>query len=172
MAQVGQIVLYGTEGACRVTEICKMKVGHKREEYYVLRPVHREGATVFVPLNNELLLSKMRPLLSREEIDALIDKVGVEEPLWIEDAAERKAEFQRILLGSEREELLRMIRALYQRRSRLRERGKHLRGSDEQMLRDAEKLLNDEFALVLEIKEREVPEYIRSRVEKSPETDT
>ena len=92
MAQVGQIVLYGTEGACIVTEICKMKVGHKREEYYVLRPVHREGATVFVPLNNELLLSKMRPLLRREEIDALIDKVSLEEPLWIEDAAERKAE--------------------------------------------------------------------------------
>ncbi len=165
MAQVGQIVLYGTEGACRISEICKMKVGHKREEYYVLRPIHREGATVFVPLNNEVLLSKMRPLLSREEIHELIDRVSMEVPLWIEDASERKAEYQRILLSTQREELLRMIRALYQRRSQLRERGKHLRGSDEQMLRDAEKLLNDEFALVLEIKPREVPEYIQSRIE-------
>ena len=37
----------------------------------------------------------------------------------------------------------------------------------EQMLRDAEKLLNDEFALVLNIKPREVPEYIRSRLEEA-----
>lgn len=165
MAQVGQIVLYGTEGVCRISEICKMKVGHKREEYYVLRPVHREGATVFVPLNNQVLLEKMRPLLSKEEINGLIDAVSREQPIWIEDAAERKAEYQRILLSSGREELLRMIRSLYLRRSELRERGKHLRGSDEQMLRDAEKLLNDEFALVLEIDQREVPEYIRSRVD-------
>ena len=65
-----------------------------------------------------------------------------------------------------------MIRLLYLRREMLQETGKRLRTNDEQMLRDAEKLLNDEFALVLEIKEREVPEYIRSRVEKSTETDT
>ena len=171
MAQVGQIVLYGTEGACRISEICKMKVGHKREEYYVLHPIHREGSTVFVPLNNEALLSKMRPLLSREEIHELIDRVSLEEPFWIEDASERKVEYQRILLSTQREDLLRMIRALYQRRSQLRERGKHLRGSDEQMLRDAEKLLNDEFALVLEIKPREVPEYIQSRIKQRNPTE-
>lgn len=165
MAQVGQTVLYGAEGVCVIAEICKMKVGHKREEYYVLKPVHREGATVFVPLHNEALLCKMRPLLSKEEIHAIIDSVNAEEPFWIEDASERKAEYQRILLSSERKELLRMIRSLYLRRSALRQKGKHLRGSDEQMLRDAEKLLNDEFALVLEISQREVPEYIRSRVE-------
>lgn len=165
MVQIGQIVLYGTEGACRVTEICKMKVAHKREEYYVLHPIRREGATVFVPLNNPVLLSKMRPLLSREEIDGMIDRVSKEEVFWIEDASERKVEFQRILLSSQREDLLRMLRGLYERRSQLRERGKHLRGSDDQMLRDAEKLLHDEFALVLEIKEREVSEYIRNRME-------
>lgn len=166
MAEVGQVVLYGAEGVCRISEICRMKVGHKREEYYVLRPIHREGATVFVPLNNEALLSKMRPLLTVEEIHGLMEQVAGETPFWIEESGERKVEYQRILQGSDRLELLRMIRGLYLRRDALRQRGKYLRGSDEQMLRDAEKILNDELSLVLEIDRREVPEYIRRRMER------
>lgn len=165
MSRLGETVLYGTEGVCKVAEICQMKVGHKKEEYYVLRPVHREGSTVFVPVNNESLLAKMRPLLSKEEINALIDGVNKEEKLWIEDAAERKTAFQSILTGGDRRELLCMIRLLYLRREMLQKAGKRLRTNDDQMLRDAEKLLNDEFALVLDIPQREVSEYIRSRIE-------
>ena len=165
MSRIGETVLYGTEGVCTVVEICKMKVGGKREEYYVLKPVHRPNATVFVPANNELLLSKMRPILSKKEIDELIDNVNGEEFLWIEDHAERKAEFQKILVSGDRRELLRMIRCLYLHRQKLCENGKRLRSNDDQLLRDAEKLLNDEFSLVLNIAPNEVAEYIRARVE-------
>ena len=165
MPRLGETVLYGTEGVCKVAEVCKMKVGHKKEEYYVLKPVHREGATVFVPVNNEALLAKIRPLLTKDEIDEMIDGINREERSWTEDAAERKAEFQGILTGGDRRELLGMIRLLYLRREMLQEKGKRLRTNDEQMLRDAEKLLNDEFALVLGISQREVPEYIRARIE-------
>ena len=90
-----------------------------------------------------------------------------EETVWIEDAAVRKEEFRRILTAGDRKELLGMIRALYRHRETLKSAGKRLRTNDEQMLRDAEKLLNDEFALVLNIKPREVPEYIRSRLEEA-----
>ena len=53
------------------------------------------------------------------------------------------------------------------RRLQLRTQGKQLRTGDDQLLREAEKLLHDEFALVLNIPQREVPEYIRSHVEVS-----
>lgn len=49
------------------------------------------------------------------------------------------------------------------RRRELQKNGKHLRIADEQTLRDAEKLLNDEFAHVLHIPQQDVPDYIRSR---------
>ena len=42
----------------------------------------------------------------------------------------------------------------------------YLRIADEQTLRDAEKLLNDEFAHVLHIPQQDVPDYIRSRMER------
>ena len=37
---------------------------------------------------------------------------------------------------------------------------------NEQTLRDSEKLLNDEFAHVLQIPQQDVPDYIRSRMER------
>ena len=164
MYQVGENVFYGTEGVCRVEEIREMKVGGAMAEYYVLRPIYREGTTVYVPVNNELLVSRMRPLLTAKQIDKMIDEVNREDEDWIEDAAERKAEFQRILLSADRRELLSMVRVLYLRRLNLQTCGKRLRANDEQMLRDAERLLDDEFAAVLNIRQREVPDYIRNRV--------
>ncbi len=165
MSMLGKTVIYGTEGVCEVTELCKMKIGSTRGEYYVLKPIHRPGATVFVPAANETLLAKMRPILSHDEIDALIDGAGAEGFDWPEDHAERKIRFQQILLGGDRQELLGMIRCIYLHRQQLHCSGKRLRSHDEQMLRDAEKLLNDEFALVLQIPQQDVPEYIRARLE-------
>ena len=164
MYQPGETVFYGTEGVCRVDEIREMKVGGEMAEYYVLRPIYREGTTVFVPMKNEQLMSRMRPLLTEAEINRMIDEVNEEDKDWIEDASERKAEFQRILLSADRRELLSMVRVLYLRRLNLQTCGKRLRSNDEQMLRDAEKLLDEEFSVVLKIRPREVPEYIRNRV--------
>lgn len=164
MYQVGEKLLYGTEGVCRIDEICEMKIGAAKTKYYVLRPIYREGSTVFVPVDNEALTAKMRPLLTAEEIDALLKEVSGEETVWIEEASERKAQFQQAMLGNERREILRMLRTLYLRRKKLQAAGKHLRSNDDQMLRDAEKLLGDEFALVLGIRPREVPEYIREHL--------
>ncbi|MBQ6431925.1 MAG: CarD family transcriptional regulator [Oscillospiraceae bacterium] len=164
MYQVGETVFYGTEGVCRVEEIREMKVNREAAEYYVLRPVYREGSTVFVPVQNELLVSRMRPLLTRKQIEKMIDKVNEKDEDWIDDASERKAAFQQILLSGDRQELLSMVRVLYLRRHNLQTVGKRLRTNDEQMLRDAQKLLDDEFSVVLGIKPREVPEYIRSKL--------
>lgn len=164
MYQAGETVFYGTEGVCRVDEICEMKVGGETAAYYVLRPIYREGSTVFVPVKNELLVSRMRPLLTAAEIDKIIDEVNEADEDWIDDASERKAEFQRILLSADRRELLSMVRRLYLRRLNLQTCGKRLRTNDEQMLRDAEKLLADEFAVILDLKPREVPEFIRGKL--------
>jgi len=164
MYQVGETVFYGTEGVCRVEEIREMKVNRETAEYYVLRPIYREGSTVFVPVKNELLTSRMRPLLTKKQINKMIDEVNEADEDWIDDASRRKAEFQRVLVGADRRELLSMVRVLYLRRQNLQTVGKRLRTNDEQMLRDAQKLLDDEFSVVLGIKPREVADYIRNRI--------
>ena len=167
MFQRGETVLYGTEGVCRIAEIQEMKIGRRKPEYYVLKPVYRESATIYVPVDNPTLVARMKHVLSQQEIDRLLETVLEGEVPWVEDVNERKAEYGKILSSGDRRLLVRMVRTLYLRRQQLRTQGKQLRTGDDQLLREAEKLLHDEFALVLNIPQREVPEYIRSHVEVS-----
>ena len=80
------------------------------------------------------------------------------------DPNERKEAYAEILKSGDRCRIVRMIRALHLRRQELRSAGKQLRSGDDQLLRDAERLLHDEFALVLHIPQQEVPEYIRRKI--------
>ena len=104
--------------------------------------------------------------LSEPEIESLLQSAAGESISWIDDPNERKQVFAQILSGGDRRRVLHLIRMLYVRRRELQKNGKHLRIADEQTLRDAEKLLNDEFAHVLHIPQQDVPDYIRSRMER------
>lgn len=165
MYQIGELVSYGTEGVCRVAELCEMKIGSQRGQYYVLKPVFRENATVYVPLENPRLLARMRRLHSVGEIDAILRAAVSESLPWIDDANERRQEYGKLLTENDSTRIVQLVRLLYLRRQELETAGKHLRSNDEQLLREAEKLLHDELAVVLQIPRQEVPAYIRSRIE-------
>ncbi len=167
MFAIGETVLYGSQGVCTIERMEEMKVGRDKVQYYVLRPVYHNSSTLFVPASNEQLLQKMRPVLTEEELHGLLCRTAQTELHWIDDAAERKAAFQAILTAGERGRLLQMLRLLYLHRQALHQRGKHLRAADEQLLRDGEKLLRDEFAFVLQIPQQQVGEYIRNYMEQT-----
>ena len=73
MFQRGETVLYGSEGVCRIAEIQEMKIGRTKAEYYVLKPVYRESATIYVPVDNPTLVARMKHVLSQQEIDRLLE---------------------------------------------------------------------------------------------------
>ena len=64
-------VHYGAYGVCQVEDIRPIRFGPDtpRREYYVLKPISQDGASIFVPADNLKLMSRMRPVLSEEEID-------------------------------------------------------------------------------------------------------
>ena len=167
----GDAVLYGAEGVCRLEGSTQREIGGKKLEYYVLKPVYRAGSTVFVPKGNETLTAKMRRVLSPEEIHKLIQEIPEEKELWIENEGERRAEYGRIVSGGDRRELIRVIKALYQRRQKQQELGKKFHLSDERFLKEAEEKLHGEFALVLNIQPDQVTAFIRREIGAEEETD-
>jgi hypothetical protein len=58
--QISDVIVYGTQGVCRITEIEEKTIGGVKKSYYVLKPVHDNGATIYAPTNNEAVLKKMR----------------------------------------------------------------------------------------------------------------
>ena len=57
-----------------------------------------------------------------------------------------------------------MIRELYIHKKKKKKNGKKMHLSDEQLMKEAERLLYSEFSLVLNIRADEVPKFISSRI--------
>lgn len=156
MYKIGSIVVYGTEGLCKICDITERTFGKETSEYYVLSPLSNEAETVFVPKNNEKVLKRMRSILSRERASELLEAAPSEYGEWVENDRERQQMYKQILLCGSSEDLLMMTRALYLHQIELLERGRKLHAADERFLKEAEKMLFEELAYVFNITVAEV----------------
>lgn len=167
--KVGDTVLYGTDGVCRITEITNQKIGNETLTYYILKPIYNEKSTIFVPIDNKALLDKMKRILSKEEIfDALSDS-GSAEFKWIEDNAERKEAFKNILLRGDLTDILILMKNLCIHRKNQEENGKKLHVFDERILKEAERALFDELSLVLNIDRDNIRSFLEEQLNLSAE---
>ena len=101
---VGETVVYGGSGVCEISEIKDVAFGRERpQKYYVLNPLFsKQDSTVYVPFNNEKLVAKMQPIISREEALELISEVKNNECEWIEDRNLRKETYSSYLSSGTR----------------------------------------------------------------------
>ena len=86
---------------------------------------------------------------------------------WIEDRKKRSDFFSDIIKKNDTLELLRMIGCIYIKRQQLEEKSgnRKLSFSDIDVLERAEKLIEEEFYLVLNINISDVGAYIRQKLE-------
>lgn len=163
MYNVNERIHYGGSGVCVVQEIATMRFGRTRERYYVLKPVYQNASVIYVPVDNQQLVSKMRPVISRREAEALIDGMAEIPTAWDDDPQVRKANFDALLRSGDCRDLIILIKTLQAHKERRQANGKSLHVSDDTCLREAQRLLYDEFADALELLPTEVPAYIQSR---------
>lgn len=74
MYQIGALLFYGETGVCRVADIQVRSPGRGEPErsYYVLEPLY-QSCTITTPVDSNKVF--MRPILTREEANALIDRI-------------------------------------------------------------------------------------------------
>lgn len=167
MLELGSYVIYGDNGVCLVADKRKEKFAGVIREYYILKPQGNEGATLFVPADNEELLSKMRSILSKEEIMDIIHSLPKEDLAWEENNKVRGEYYNKVFEEGDRRELLILIKALYNHKKDRQEEGKKLWTIDENAMKHAESLVYEEFGTVLGIPQEEVVDFIVAEVEKS-----
>ena len=97
MFQKDDMVRYGAHGVCKVEDITEKNFNGEAIRYYVLRPIYNDTSTIYVPIHNQALTQNMRKVLSKEELQSLIQTMPHEESLWIENEEVRKAQYQEIL---------------------------------------------------------------------------
>lgn len=167
MFKTDDTVLYSTQGVCKITDITEKKIYGETVKYYVLKPFHHQESVLFVPTENEKLTSKMRRVLSADEIYEIIDNMPNEDMEWISDENLRKQKYRDIIFSGDRRELVKIIKALYSHQKEQAARGKKLHQCDEKMLKEAEKMMYDEFAFALKIEPDQVLSFICDRIEKN-----
>ena len=167
MFSVNDKIHYGSSGVCEIQEIATMRFGRTRERYYVLKPVYQKASLIYVPLDNPELVSRMRPLLSREEVDALIESMPTVQTAWIDDPQARKACFDEMMRRHSCADLIVIIKTLSAHKKQRQARGKSLHVSDETYLREAQRLLYDEFAGAWGILPSQVDGYIQDKLQAS-----
>ena len=165
MYEIGNQVLYGIHGICTVTAIERMRFGKEKAQYYCLEPLDQPGAKFFVPVENAAAVSKLRRLLSREELLELLHSEEVRNYPWIADENQRKLRFRELIGSGDRAQLMGMIGTLHRHKKAQREAGRKFHQSDENFLNDAQKLLNAEFALVFGLEPKSVSSFILRELE-------
>lgn len=161
---IGTHVLYGKTGVCLVQEQRTIKMGRESSLYYVLCPISDGRSSVYVPCDNADLVARMRPLLTRGEIDALLSDAEEERQPWIDDRNARGALYRAAMADGDRRRLVRVICCLFRKKHERQEMGKRLSSMDEAALQECMRLIDEEFSMVLDIPRSEVVNYILEHI--------
>ena len=164
MFKIGDYIMYSLTGVCKVIGIVKEKYFDSDEkDYYVLEPVYATTKTVIkIPVDNKKVF--MRPIISEDDIKDLIDKIPLEEDIWIDDERERNHQFKLMVHSGDCKQWSTLIKSIFLKKEQKKKEGKKITQEDERLMKSAEKLLNEEIATILHILPDEVPKYIQSNI--------
>ena len=164
MFEIGNLVMYGIHGVCKIIDKELRTIDRKKMEYLVLEPVNQNSSRFYVPSGNPNAMAKLRRLMTRQELEALLVSGDIRQPCWIEDENLRKQHYRDLVNTGDRVALLRMLYALYQHRNNQLASGRKFHLCDENFLRDAQRLIETEFAAVLQIPTTEVHAYVMEKM--------
>ena len=159
-------MIYGIQGVCRVVGTEKQMVNRKRTEYLILEPMNQTESRYYVPTANSAAMAKLKQVISREEWDKLLTSDEIRQDNWIADENQRKQHYRDLISGGDRISILKMVAALYRYKEEQLAAGRKFHQSDDNFLRDAEKLLALELALVMEIPADQARDYLRQQLKK------
>lgn len=167
MYQVGDKVVYGIHGVCRVVDEEERMVDRKRLTYLALEPIGQDGSKYLVPTQNAAAMSKLRRILSREELETMLQSDEIRADGWIKDENLRKQTYRELINSGDRTKLMCMVHTLYRHKAAQAAAGRKCHLCDENFLRDAEKLLTSEISIVLDMDSNQVRSYIREKLKEN-----
>ncbi|MDO4804927.1 MAG: CarD family transcriptional regulator [Lachnospiraceae bacterium] len=162
--EVNDAVMHIPEGVCKITGIIERDLASLGiRQYYILVPVYDNGAKIYIPTDGGV--SKMKGLLSRDEVWELIDSLPDCESVWIENDKERLAAFTSIVSRCDHHEMMCLIRTLREKHAEKIRIGKKFHSADERISKEAERILFGEIGYVLHLQPSEVASIIAERID-------
>ena len=136
MYQVGELVVYGMHGVCRVVSEEERLVDKKRLNYLALEPLSNGNSRFLVPTQNAAAMAKLQ----------------------------RKQTYRELIGSGDRKKIMRMVHTLYRHKADQSASGRKIHLCDENFLHDAEKLLIGEISIVLHLEPEQARDYIHKKL--------
>ncbi len=164
MYQVGDWIFYGNTGACQVTDVSERKLPGMEKEmlYYTLRPLE-DSCSISTPANGKIFT---RPLITREEAEALIDAIPeIDAQAYHNPVLRQLSEhYEKSLNTHDCLSLIKMTMSIHAKKEAAVSQKKKLGAVDEKFMKRAEDLLFGELSVALGICKAEVADYIARRL--------
>lgn len=160
----GEKVIYSVNGVCEITDITEKFFGKTVMRYYVLKPISNNEATLFVPVNNENLVRKMKRLMTQSQLDKVLNDISEKEVEWNSNEVIRKEEFRNTISFGNISEILILLKSIWLHRRTQNSKGRKLHISDEMYLREAEKIIKEEISTVIGVEQDDVIPYVKNKI--------
>ncbi|MBQ2676541.1 MAG: CarD family transcriptional regulator [Clostridia bacterium] len=166
MFNVGDLIIYGSTGVCKVAEITKLNTVQNADSdtlYYVLEPVYQKG-TIYCPSDNTKVF--MRPIMDKQSALQLMDMVGEMsvEPYHNPNIQKLTEHYDEQFKSHDCSDLLSLIISIIKKKRELVLLHKKPGQIDERFLKKSQDLLCGELAVVLGLTKEEVFEKIETSV--------
>ena len=166
MFKINDYIVYGPMSVCKIIDIIEEEnpyIGLK--SYYVIQPVYSDKSTIIkIPVDSKKLF--MRHLISQREALSIIESIPNLKVLDINNDKQRSQQFKSIIKSSICSDLAQLIKSININEQEKLSSGKKLSKIDEDFKKTAEKLINEEFATVLNIPVEEVSSFILNHLPK------
>ena len=168
MFEIGDLIMYGTNGVCRVTGFCSSPFdASDKREYYVLKPVHdQSNLVIYTPVENESVV--MRPLLSPESANDLLAQINDIAAITVENEKMRREVYREALRTADPVNFVRIVKAVRLRREEFSRTRRRLPDLDIDFEHSAYNCLLSELSEVLGITRDEVDERISTVLGRKP----
>ncbi len=162
--KVGQLVVFGNNGVCRVEKIgvpdlAGVPVG---VDYYTLAPYYQNGSRIFTPCDNNKIV--MRPVLTKEEAQNLLKEISSIGLLTVIDERKREETYKEVMKSCDCRKFVSVIKTIRKRKEERIQEGRKITTSDEKYIQMAEDKLYGELAIALEIEKKDVKEVIEQNI--------
>ncbi len=164
MFQIGENVVYGQCGVCRVEGIGPLAGSPAGDRtYYTLRP-YFSSEVIYAPVEGKVF---MRPALDREHAEAVVRAIPA---VQREIASERsltlmREKYESAFRSYDCEDLIGLIKCIYQKNRAAVQSGRRVGQLDQRYMKRAEELLYGELAIALGIEREAVLPYIENALQ-------
>lgn len=165
MYQVGDRIIYGSNGVCVIDEIKMIEVPRTDElkAYYIIKPMYQE-CKISVPVDTKMF---MRSIITADEARALIDSIPqVDAQPYYNTALRQLQDYYEKKIGShDCADLIELTISLYRKKKQVLEQKRKFGAIDERYLKRAEDLLFGELSVALDMPKADVREFVGKQLE-------